>query len=378
MVAFKKATRVQKKLRCALIGPAGAGKTRTALRIAAGMGGKVALIDSEHGSANMFADLADFDAMELHSFAPDRYIEAIEAAEAGGYDVLIVDSLSHAWAGKDGILEYVDRTKKNGNSFNAWGDATPMQNRLIEKLLTCKLHLIVTLRSKMEYLQEKDERTGKTTIRKVGMQPVQRDGVEFEFDVICDIDQDHTLRVAKTRIDDVNGVIIEKAGEGFGKKLRAWLDTGAPAVEAAKSKAVPTPGPARGQAAKPTKPASPTGNVVGDLTATTATGEQKATMKASLVVLGITEGQGAYVRDINGGTRPETSEEFERVNLVLAQRVDAKQVREKLRDPEREDPPSPDLVGAKAQDDGRIADEPQTISREPGSDDLKDDAGAES
>lgn len=227
---FVKATRAKKKLRLALIGPTGAGKTRAALRIATGMGGRVALIDSEHGSATMYADHYDFAHLDLQSFSPDRYIEAIEAAEADGFDVLIIDSLSHAWSGKDGILEYVDRSKRNGNGFNAWGDATPKHNRLVEKLLSCKMHLIVTLRSKMEYVQEKDERTGKTTVRKIGLQPVQRDGVEFEFDVICDITQEHLLTVAKTRIDELDGVAVEKVGEQFGQRLRTWLDSGAEPV----------------------------------------------------------------------------------------------------------------------------------------------------
>lgn len=227
MVAFKKAVRTQKKLRAALLGPAGSGKTRTALEMAKGMGGKIALIDSEHGSATMFAHLVDFDTIELTSFAPSRYIEAIDAAEAAGYDVLVIDSLSHAWSGKDGILEFIDRTKKNNNSFNAWGEATPLHNQLVERLLSCRLHLIVTMRTKMEFVQEKDPNTGKTTVRKIGMQPVQRDGVEYEFDIICDIDQQHTLSVAKTRIDELDHLVIEKAGAPFGDRIKKWLDGGA-------------------------------------------------------------------------------------------------------------------------------------------------------
>lgn len=227
---IQKAVRYKKKLRLALLGPTGAGKTRTGLEIARGLvgpDGKIGLIDTEHGSASMYSDFVDFDVIELSSFAAQRYIEAIEEFETAGYDVLVIDSLSHAWAGKDGILEFVDRTKKGNNSFNAWGDATPQQNKLVEKLLACKMHLVVTMRVKMDHVQERDERTGKTIVRKIGLQPVQRDGVEYEFDVTADIDMQHTLTVAKTRIDPIEGESINKAGAPFGEKLRKWLDGGA-------------------------------------------------------------------------------------------------------------------------------------------------------
>jgi len=230
---FKRATRTTKKLRAALLGPAGAGKTRTALEIARGLGERIALIDTEHGSASMYAHLVAFDCLELTHYSPDRYIEAIGQAEEAGYDVLVIDSLSHAWSGKGGILEFVDRTKRNGNSFNAWGDATPMHNKLVERLLSCKMHLVVTMRTKMEFVQERDQASGKTIVRKVGMQPVQRDGMEYEFDLICDIDQSHTLTVGKTRIDLLDGEMIERAGADFGRRIRAWLEGGSPAPVAA-------------------------------------------------------------------------------------------------------------------------------------------------
>ena len=127
---FQRATKARAKARIALMGPSGSGKTFTALRTAralAGPSGSVAVIDTERGSASKYAgDVTDFDACELPSFEPDQYVRAIEAAE--GYDVLVIDSLSHAWAGKDGALEQVDR---RGGKFNAWKDVTPMIHRMI-------------------------------------------------------------------------------------------------------------------------------------------------------------------------------------------------------------------------------------------------------
>lgn len=227
-MAFQKATKKQAKLRLALIGPSGSGKTYTALTLVTHLvpGGRVALIDTERGSASKYADLFDFDVQELGSFHPQRYIEAIHEAQAAGYDVLIIDSLSHAWMGKDGALELVDKAAKrnpSGNSFAAWRDVTPLHNALVDTMVATRLHIIVTLRSKMEYVQEKDDK-GKTVIRKVGLQPVQRDGLEYEFDVVGDLDQDNTLVVTKTRCSALHNAVISKPNHELAETLAAWLD----------------------------------------------------------------------------------------------------------------------------------------------------------
>ena len=124
-LAFQKATKRQAKLRMALIGPSGSGKTFTALTLATALGKRVGVIDTEHGSASKYADRFAFDCLNLTSFSPGTYVEAIAAAAAAGFDVLIIDSLSHAWSGKDGALEQVDKkaaASRSGNSFTAWRD----------------------------------------------------------------------------------------------------------------------------------------------------------------------------------------------------------------------------------------------------------------
>ena len=242
-IQFRKATKEQLKLRMALIGPAGSGKTYSALNIAQHLGKRIAVIDTEHGSASKYAGLFAFDVVELDSFHPQNYIAGIQAAEQAGYDVLIIDSLSHAWMGKDGALELVDRAAKrslSGNSFAAWRDVTPLHNQLIGAMLACQLHLIVTMRSKMEYVQDKDEK-GRTQIRKVGLQPVQRDGLEYEFDVVADLDTENTFIVGKTRCPQLTGVIVPRPGKEVADTLLAWLTDGAPPSELPKA---PTPQPA--------------------------------------------------------------------------------------------------------------------------------------
>lgn len=233
---FTKAVKHQAKLRLALVGPAGSGKTYTALAIATTLvpGGRVALIDTEHGSASKYADLFDFDVLELSSFSPDTYVDAIESAQAAKYDVIVIDSLSHAWMGKDGALEIVDReSSKNphANSFVAWRKVTPKHNALVESMISAKAHIVVTMRVKTEYVMvESTGKNGKKTMvpQKVGLAPIQRDGLEYEFDIVADMDRDNVMTVAdKSRCPAIKGAVIEQPGENVSLVLREWLN-GAP------------------------------------------------------------------------------------------------------------------------------------------------------
>src|SRR5258706_185885 len=137
MATFRRAVKHEAKLRLAVAGPAGSGKTYTALALACALaaGKPVAVVDTEHGSASKYADLWDFDVLELERFHPDQYVAAIRDAVAAGYAVVVLDSLSHAWNGTDGILEQVEaigKRKYGGNNFKAWGDVKPIENRLVE------------------------------------------------------------------------------------------------------------------------------------------------------------------------------------------------------------------------------------------------------
>lgn len=237
-MGFKKATKEQAKLRAALIGPPGGGKTYSALKIASFLGGKIAFIDTERGSASKYADKFNFDVHELTSFSPDEYIKAIKEACSAGYDVLIIDSLSHAWSGKDGILEQVDQEtlkSKSGNAYTSgWRKATPKHNLLIDTILQANIHIILTMRVKTEYVME--EINGKKSPKKIGLAPVQRDGLEYEFDIVGDIDQDHNLIITKTRCEELTDKIFNKPGEEVGLIIKNWLTTGAAPINRAESK----------------------------------------------------------------------------------------------------------------------------------------------
>lgn len=228
---FEKATRKQSRLRLALVGPSGSGKTYSALAIATGLGKRIAVIDTERGSASKYAGLFDFDQMQLETFHPQRYVDAITEAGKAGYDVLIIDSLSHAWIGKEGALDLVDsaaKRSKPGSSFNAWRDVTPLHNAMIDSILGSPLHVIVTLRTKTEYVVEKDERTGKSVPRKVGVAPVQREGTEYEFDVVGELDLQNALTIGKSRCPGLTGTVLSHPGTDFGRTLAEWLSDGAP------------------------------------------------------------------------------------------------------------------------------------------------------
>lgn len=226
---FKKAERKQAKLRLGLVGPAGSGKTYSALEVAQGIGSKIAVIDTERGSASLYSHLVDFDVAEMEPpYTIPKYIQYLKAAEEAGYDVIIIDSITHAWAGEGGLLEEVDkRTSANrGNSFTAWRDVTPMHNRFIDAMLNCKTHIIVTMRSKTEYVLETNA-AGKQVPKKVGMAPIQRDGMDYEFTVVFDISHDHIATASKDRTSLFDGLAFTPSKK-TGLQLREWLESGEP------------------------------------------------------------------------------------------------------------------------------------------------------
>jgi hypothetical protein len=220
---FRPAQRSAAKLRLALCGPSGSGKTYSALRIAKGLGGRIALIDTERGSGELYADLCAYDVAQLSPpYTPARYIEAIHAAEKAGYEIVIIDSLSHAWSGPGGVLEMQDQAAKAlKNSFAAWREITPEHNRLVDTLLQTSLHVIVTMRTKTAYEVQQDG--GKTKVVKVGLAPVQREGLEYEFTVVLDLSIDgHVASSAKDRTGLFDGQHLVP-DEGVGVRLGSWL-----------------------------------------------------------------------------------------------------------------------------------------------------------
>ena len=224
-MAFVKATKRESKLRLALIGASGSGKTYSALAIATGLGGKIAVIDTERGSASKYADKFSFDVLELDSFSPERYVEAIGEAAKAGYQILVIDSLSHAWSGKDGALEMVDRAAKksqSGNTYTAWRDVTPKHNEMVDAIVQAPMHIIATMRAKTEYVLETNER-GKQVPRKVGLAPVQRDGMEYEFDVVATMDADNNMIVEKSRCEAMSGQVYSKPNGQVSEVLGRWL-----------------------------------------------------------------------------------------------------------------------------------------------------------
>jgi ABC-type dipeptide/oligopeptide/nickel transport system ATPase component len=235
---FVKATKKQAKGRIALIGISGSGKTWTSLswaRVLAGREGRIAVIDTENHSASKYADTHDFDTLDLESFSPKSYCDAIHEAEKADYDALVIDSLSHAWVGKDGVLAMVDAATTRARSSNAfttgWREVTPEHNKLVDALVRCRCHLIVTMRAKTAY--EIEDVNGKKIPRKIGLSPIQRDGMEYEFDLVGDMDDQHRLIVSKSRCKTLDKLVAPEPGQEVFRKFQDWLTDGVPVEQPA-------------------------------------------------------------------------------------------------------------------------------------------------
>lgn len=230
---FQKAVRHKRKLRATIDGPTGSGKTYTALELATGLSktGKVLLLDTEYRSAELYADEFDFAHAPLEPpYTPSRYIEIIRAAR--DYDVLIIDSLSHAWEGKGGVLEMhgnVTAASSSKNSYTAWRDITPKHNDLIDAILAFPGHVITTMRSKMEYIMTEGGNGKKGEVKRVGMAPIQRAGTEYEFDLVLDMSAEGNFAtVSKKRMAKLFNDGPFRPSRETGKLIREWLESGSP------------------------------------------------------------------------------------------------------------------------------------------------------
>ena len=237
---FQKAKREKSKARICLTGASGGGKTLSALFLAYGMTedwNKIAVIDSERGRALLYANRSDLGTGEfLHCdleppYTTDRYIEAMREAEkiVGEDGIIIIDSGSHAWKGEGGVLDYKEQisNQRGKTDFSAWNDAGKVQNRFIDTIMDLNCGVIVTLRSKSEYVQEKDPETGKSTVKKLGLAPVQRDDFEYEFMLVMDCDKDtHNATIIKDNTFlDAQGFYGRITPE-LGRQLREWMNDG--------------------------------------------------------------------------------------------------------------------------------------------------------
>lgn len=240
---FKKAERKKAKLRLAITGPSGSGKTWGALEIAKGLGGRIAVIDTERGSASLYSHRADFDTLELDApFVPEKFTNAIKAAEDAGYDVIIIDSTTHEWNGTGGCLELVDelaRSKFKGNTWSAWSVVTPRHRAFVDAILHSKAHIISTMRSKTETAQT--EKDGRKQVVKLGMKSEQRDGTEYEYTVVLDLSHDgHYAVASKDRTGLFSGDPKPLTVE-TGEALKGWLESGSDVVEPVNADAVELP-----------------------------------------------------------------------------------------------------------------------------------------
>lgn len=229
MSLLRKATRQKAKIRLGLSAVSGGGKTYSAILIAKGLAkgdlSKVAIIDSENGSADLYAHLGDYSVLPIEApYTPEKYIQAIIECENAGMEVIIIDSITHEWSGKGGILEI--HGSMVGNSFTNWGIITPRHDAFKQKILSSKCHIITTVRRKQDYVMELNDR-GKQTPTKVGLKEETREGFEYELTVNLELDQKHNATSSKDR----TGLFMDKPhftpSEETGALILAWCESGA-------------------------------------------------------------------------------------------------------------------------------------------------------
>lgn len=250
---FRKAERSQVFLKDAITGPTGSGKTFSALRLAFGLVAdtekRVAFLDTENDSASLYSDQFDFDVMPIAPpFAAETFRDGINAAVAADYGCVIIDSASHLWKG---ILEYKGKIdERGGNQYTNWRDPDKKFNEALDAVLQSKIHVIFCLRSKMEYVME-DNGKGKQAPKRVGLAPIMREGIEFEFTTVFDVAMNHEAVATKDRSGMFPVDKYFQITEDTGRQIAAWLKT-------AKPKSEPTPAPTPGRI---TDEAAKTGNV---------------------------------------------------------------------------------------------------------------------
>ena len=217
---IRKSERKQAKIKLALQGSAGSGKTYSSLLLAKGLTGgdftKIAIIDTENKSADLYAHLGDYNVVSMDApYSPERYIEAIELCERAGMEVILLDSISHCW---DFLLEV--HSNMPGNSFANWAKITPRQNTFINKILNSDAHIIATMRVKQDYVL--NQKNGKMVPEKVGLKAIQRNDLDYEFTIVFDIDTAHSAKATKDR----TGLFVNspefKISSNTGKKIKAW------------------------------------------------------------------------------------------------------------------------------------------------------------
>lgn len=230
-MGFKPAKRSDAFIKMALTGVSGSGKTYSGLLIARGLAGKegkIAVIDTENQSASLYSDLTPFDTEIIGApFSVEKYITSIQEAEKAKYDVLLIDSITHAWLQL--LDDKANMDARGGNSFQNWNKMTPIHQRFLDAVIQSRIHIISTMRSKQDYILEQNDK-GKQVPKKVGLAPVQREGVEYEYTTVLDIDLSHLAIASKDRTGMFSTSIPFQITLETGVKIKEWLKSGISAV----------------------------------------------------------------------------------------------------------------------------------------------------
>lgn len=222
-MVLRQAQRSATKIKMEIQGPSGSGKTMGALRLAYGITGdwsKIAVIDTENGSADLYSHLGEYNVLTLTpEFSPEKYVQAIQTCEKAGIEVCIIDSTTHAW---ENLLAY--HASLPGNSFANWGKVKPRAKKMLDTILQSQMHIISTTRVKQDYVL--NVKNGKNVPEKVGLKSVQMEGVDYEYTIVFDLDLNHNAKSSKDRTELFMDRPEFQLNEEVGKEIKNWCNNG--------------------------------------------------------------------------------------------------------------------------------------------------------
>ena len=257
---LQKAKRIQAKIKIAIGGASGSGKTLSALLLAYGLvkashpewadtqvWDHIACIDTENKSSSLYVGkqvgptlIGEYNVINMEPpYEEQSLIDAIGVCQQAGIECTIIDSTSAFWV--DALEtqgKIAERTKSN---FSSWKPVKADQNKMMQAILQCDMHIIANYRAKMEYTQDVND-AGKKVVRQLGMGIIAEGTNIYEYTLVFMLDADHVANATKDRTGIFDGQFFTITAD-TGRKIYQWISEGevAPPPAPVLQKAEPAP-----------------------------------------------------------------------------------------------------------------------------------------